>query len=204
MQLEQTQPLWHFGIKYPQVSPLSPHWTGFSLMQKRENHHIRWLSFPPLALIFSSLILHWLFLFCSPLFCSAAVQHERPIRWSVTSRDGSYTEYRCEGRKEGKLDRNAGAILNAKFNRLEYYTRKKPYTRFSMTTCGKISQISFLWRLGMKHMSAFKCTLQATLKRKKTEKRLSGCIGLLIYVIPCCISYFRIGLMSVFGLCPVQ
>lgn len=23
MQLEQTQPLWHFGIKYPQVSPLS-------------------------------------------------------------------------------------------------------------------------------------------------------------------------------------
>lgn len=60
------KPLCHFEIKYPQVSPLSPHWTVFILMQNCENYHIMWLSFPPLALIFISLISRWHFLFVFP------------------------------------------------------------------------------------------------------------------------------------------
>lgn len=98
MQLEQTQPLSHIGIKYPQVSPPA-HWTVFCLMQNCENHHIMWLSLTPLALVFIPLISRWL---PPPPFPQNTHTHTHSQVWHHVTAATPSTDVRGE-KRGGKL-----------------------------------------------------------------------------------------------------
>lgn len=228
MQLEQTQSLCHFGTH---KSASSLH-IVFSLMQNPENHHMMWLSFPPtgshlyilnlslnVSFFFTHTHSHSLSLSSLPTLKAYAVKSDvmwwqlRWVQmwWGEKKKKGWNTWHKLcitdsdSKQKQKNMAKSRRSGNGAVLHSTGAWTLHRKVTLYEILhhSVEKISQISFQWRLRLKHRSAlkrappraiiewldFKLTQtknvlntvlqsRATLKKKKKN---AGCIGIYVF-----------------------